>query len=59
VQGKLMPKTYDTIIIGAGIAGCMAAYTLQAKGQKVLLVDRSVVPTSGGSGAAGLLSLLR
>jgi tRNA 5-methylaminomethyl-2-thiouridine biosynthesis bifunctional protein len=48
-----MPKTYDTIIIGAGIAGCMAAYTLQAKGQKVLLVDRSAVPASGGSGAAG------
>ena len=48
-----MPKIYDTIIIGAGIAGCMAAYTLQAKGQKVLLVDRSAVPASGGSGAAG------
>jgi len=48
-----MPKTYDTVIIGAGIAGCMAAYTLQAKGQKVLLVDRSAVPASGGSGAAG------
>jgi len=48
-----MPKTYDTIIIGAGIAGCMAAYMLQEKGQKVLLVDRSAVPASGGSGAAG------
>ena len=48
-----MPKIYDTIIIGAGIAGCCAAYALQAKGQKVLLVDRSAVPASGGSGAAG------
>ena len=48
-----MPKTYDTIIIGAGIAGCCAAYELQQKGQKVLLVDRSSVPASGGSGAAG------
>ncbi len=48
-----MPKTYDTIIIGAGIAGCCAAYALQQKGQKVLLVDRSAVPASGGSGAAG------
>ena len=44
---------YDTIIIGAGIAGCCTAYTLQQKGQKVLLVDRSSVPASGGSGAAG------
>ncbi len=48
-----MPKTYDTIIIGAGIAGCCAAFALQEKGQKVLLVDRSSVPASGGSGAAG------
>jgi len=48
-----MPKAYDTIIIGAGIAGCCAAFALQKKGQKVLLVDRSSVPASGGSGAAG------
>jgi len=48
-----MPKPYDTIIIGAGIAGCCSAYTLQQKGQKVLLLDRSAVAASGGSGAAG------
>jgi len=48
-----MPKHYDTIIIGAGIAGCCSAYTLQQKGQKVLLLDRSGVAASGGSGAAG------
>jgi tRNA 5-methylaminomethyl-2-thiouridine biosynthesis bifunctional protein len=48
-----MPQTYDTIIIGAGIAGCCAAFALQKRGQKVLLVDRSAVPASGGSGAAG------
>jgi len=48
-----MPKHYDTIIIGAGIAGCCVAYTLQQKGQKVLLLDRSAVAASGGSGAAG------
>ena len=48
-----MPKIYDTIIIGAGIAGCCSAYTLQQKGQKVLLLDRSAVAASGGSGAAG------
>ena len=46
-------KSYDTIIIGAGIAGCCAAYTLQKKGQKILLLDRSAVAASGGSGAAG------
>ncbi|MEA1953278.1 MAG: FAD-dependent 5-carboxymethylaminomethyl-2-thiouridine(34) oxidoreductase MnmC [Campylobacterota bacterium] len=44
---------YDTIIIGAGIAGCCSAYALQQKGQNVLLLDRSSVAASGGSGAAG------
>jgi len=48
-----MPKSYDTIIIGSGIAGCCTAYILQQEGQKVLLVDRSAVAASGGSGAAG------
>jgi len=48
-----MPEYYDTIVIGAGIAGCCSAYTLQQKGQNVLLVDRSAVAASGGSGAAG------
>jgi len=44
---------FDTIVIGAGIAGCCAAFALQERGQRVLLVDRSAVPASGGSGAAG------
>ena len=48
-----MSKAYDTIVIGAGIAGCMAAYVLQQKGQRVLLVDRAQTPATGGSGAAG------
>ncbi len=48
-----MSQIYDTIIIGAGIAGCCAAYALQQKGQKVLLVDRSGMAATGGSGAAG------
>jgi len=48
-----MSEHYDTIVIGAGIAGCCTAYMLQEKGQKVLLVDRSAVAASGGSGAAG------
>jgi len=48
-----MSGSYDTIVIGAGIVGCCVAYTLKQKGQKVLLVDRSSVAASGGSGAAG------
>jgi len=48
-----MSNTYDTIVVGAGIAGCCTAFTLHRKGQKVLLVDRSTAAATGGSGAAG------
>ena len=47
-----MPQIYDTIIIGAGIAGGSSAYFLKQKGQKVLVLDRNGIAT-GGSGAAG------
>ncbi len=45
-------NTYDTIVIGAGIAGASTAYFLRQKGQRVLVVDRDGI-ASGGSGAAG------
>ena len=51
MQGHL-PERYDTIIIGAGIAGASIAYFLRLKGQKVLVVDKKGV-ARGGSGAAG------
>ncbi len=47
-----MSKTYDTIVIGAGIAGTTTAHALTQKGQKVLVVDKKGI-ASGGSGAAG------
>jgi len=47
-----LPKTYDTIIIGAGIAGATTAYMLKQKNQKVLVLDKNGI-ASGGSGAAG------
>lgn len=47
-----MPKTYDTIIIGAGIAGATLAHTLRQQNQKVLVLDKYGI-ASGGSGAAG------
>jgi len=47
-----MPKTYDTIILGAGIAGATLAHTLTKQNQKVLVLDKNGI-ASGGSGAAG------
>lgn len=47
-----MTAFYDTIIIGAGIAGAATAYALAQKGQKVLVLDKKGI-ASGGSGAAG------
>ncbi len=47
-----MSETYDSIIIGAGIAGATTAYALAQKGQKVLVLDKRGI-ASGGSGAAG------
>ncbi len=46
-------KTYDIIVVGAGIAGCCSAYFLHQKGLKVLVIDRSGVAAAGGSSAAG------
>ncbi len=48
-----MSKTYDTVIIGAGISGCCVAFALKQQGHDVLLVDRSGMAATGGSGAAG------
>jgi len=47
-----MSKTYDSIIIGAGIAGAATAQALTQKDQKVLVLDKRGI-ASGGSGAAG------
>ncbi|MDQ7046793.1 MAG: FAD-dependent oxidoreductase [Sulfurovum sp.] len=51
-MGLTMSKPYDTIIIGAGIAGATTAYMLTQKGQNVLVLDKKGI-ASGGSGAAG------
>jgi len=43
---------YDTIIIGAGIAGAAIAHVLTKQHQKVLVLDKNGI-AAGGSGAAG------
>ncbi len=37
-------EVWDAIVVGAGPAGCAAAYDLAASGRRVLLVDRSSFP---------------
>ena len=46
-------RIYDTIVIGAGIAGCCSAFFLKQRGVDVLIIDRSGVSATGGSSAAG------
>ena len=43
---------YDTIVIGAGVAGASAAYYLRQEGHRVLVLDKRGI-AGGGSGAAG------
>jgi glycine/D-amino acid oxidase-like deaminating enzyme len=43
---------YDTIVVGAGIAGIATAFFLRRMGQKVLLVDKKG-PLAGASGQRG------
>ena len=47
--------TYDTIIIGGGIAGTSAAYNLVRNGVKTLLIDRHDTGRATNAGA-GILS---
>lgn len=52
MKGQSILNSYDSIIIGAGIAGATVAYALKQKNQKVLVLDKNGIAT-GGSGAAG------
>lgn len=55
---KEMRGRYDAIVIGAGVVGCAAAYSLAGKGLSVLLVDRGGVGSGASGGNPGFLVLL-
>ena len=48
-------KTYDVIIIGAGIIGCSSAYYLAKEGLKVAVIDRSKIGFEQSSRAWGFI----
>jgi flavin-dependent dehydrogenase len=39
-----MPLTFDALVVGAGPAGCAAAYDLARAGRRVLLLEKRVFP---------------
>ena len=45
MTGQAEPD-FDVIVIGAGIAGCVAAYQLARQGRSVLLIERGETPGS-------------
>ena len=52
-----MTKTYDAIIIGAGVIGCPIAYELSKMGYKTLNVDK--LPDAGEGSTAGSCAIVR
>nr|WP_067287485.1 bifunctional tRNA (5-methylaminomethyl-2-thiouridine)(34)-methyltransferase MnmD/FAD-dependent 5-carboxymethylaminomethyl-2-thiouridine(34) oxidoreductase MnmC [Marinobacterium profundum] len=47
---KARPRPESVLILGAGLAGCCAAYALARRGIPVRLLERSEAAASGGSG---------
>ena len=61
-RSRLSPTRADVVVIGAGPAGCVAAYQLATRGVDVLLVDRATFPRDkvcGESASPGAVARLR
>jgi len=52
-----MGKSYDAIIIGAGIIGCTTAFELAKKGYRTLNIDKQ--PTSGAGSTVNSCAIVR
>ena len=50
-----MQKTYDCIILGAGIVGIATALKIQERGRSVLLVDKGEAGAATSYGNAGII----
>jgi electron transfer flavoprotein-quinone oxidoreductase len=49
-----MAEKFDAVIVGAGPAGCMAAYRLASEGMRVLVLERGEYPGSKNTSGAML-----
>ena len=47
---KTNTRNFDAIVIGSGIGGLVTASQLSAKGAKVLVLEKYIIP--GGSGGS-------
>ncbi len=52
-----MPKSYDAIIIGAGVIGACTAYEMAKKGWKTLSIDK--LPEAGYGSTSGSCAIIR
>ena len=49
--GQVTRMEADVLVLGGGVAGCMAAIHAARKGQRVILVDKGAVKRSGAGGS--------
>ena len=55
-NGKARSKTYDAVVVGAGVIGLSIAWESARKGLNVCVVERSVPGSGASSVAAGMLA---
>lgn len=50
-SGQVQSMEADVLVLGGGVAGCMAAYSAARQGKKVLLVEKGAAKRSGAGGS--------
>src|SRR5512140_1656201 len=52
-----MTRTYDAIVIGAGVIGASVAYNLSQRGLKVLILERQSIAVGATGASSGLVRM--
>jgi glycerol-3-phosphate dehydrogenase len=53
--GALSVERWDAVVVGAGIAGCAAAYDLASRGYRTLLIDKSDIGSGTSQATTNLI----